>query len=300
VKLPLLLAQFLRERQHLRLPGIGVFRLSGQPSASEADAQIPLSNIQFEWKPVPEAEDALIDFIKEKTGKIKPLAIADLDSYIESGLQMLNIGKPFYIEGIGTIHKTQEGQYGFTARELTVVRQEEARTTKKEQADKRTSVFDDEKYTPSVNPWQKIVVAALILGGLAIVVFGGYYLYNQNNGESNLMLDNPLPTTADTTQLRKDTLNIIPTDSSQLTATYASNVSTTAGAYKFILETTNNKKRALRRYNQLRSYMLDVKMDTQDSVAYKLYFVIPASASDTARIKDSLSRYYVSKVRIEM
>ena len=41
-------------------------------------------------------------------------------------------------------------------------------------------------------------------------------------------------------------------------------------------------------------------METADSIAYKLYFLIPSTPSDTARIRDSLSRYYTSKVKIEM
>jgi hypothetical protein len=296
VKLPLLLTQYLREHQHLRLPRLGSFYASAK-AAGDADTQ-PALNIRFEHKNVKEADESLVDFIKQKTGKIKPLALADLDSYIESGLQLLNIGKPFYIEGIGTIMKTREGSYDFTAREVAVTRDEKAaermERSRAEHAEKKKSVFADEKYSPSTNPWQKIIVAALILGGLAIVVLGGYYLYTQNN-DNKAGIREPAPIT-DSTNNKQDTLNM-QGDSARSNVTYASAQN---GEYKFILETTNSKKRALRRYSQLKSYFLPIRMETSDSTVFKLYFAIPSTPADTARIRDSLSKYYLSKVKIEL
>jgi len=295
----LLLSQYLREHQQLRLPGLGSFYASGTTAVSDADTQ-PTLNVRFERKTINKAEEGLVEFIRQKTGKIRPLALADLDSYIESGLQLLNIGKPFYIEGIGTIMKTREGNYDFESRELVAVKEKEQVVSERAerpqrmhvvQPEKKKSVFDDEKYNPSTNPWQKIVVAALILGGLTAVVLGGYYLYSQNNGQADIRQNVMPPPLIDSTNNKPDSLDTKPVDS---TASYA------AGGFKFILETTNSKKRALRRYNQLKSYFIPIKMETADSVAYKLYFLITATPSDTTRIKDSLSRYYMSKVKIEL
>jgi hypothetical protein len=38
-----------------------------------------------------------------------------------------------------------------------------------------------------------------------------------------------------------------------------------------------------------------VNMDTKDSVLYNLYFVIPATPADTARIRDSLQLRYSTR-----
>ena len=299
MKLPLLLSQYLREHQQLRLPGLGSFYASGTTAASDADTQ-PVLNVRFERKSIGEPEEALVEFIRQKTGKIRPLALADLDTYIENGLQLLNIGKPFYLEGIGTIVKTREGAYNFESRELASTKDEAAKTrphhARMEVVDKKKSVFEDEKYNPSSNPWQKIVVAVLILGGLAIVVLGGYYLYMQSNDKADMRQQMMAPPIIDSTN-NKDSLNTQPADSAASLATYAS---VRNGGFKFILETTNSKKRAFRRYEQLKSYFLPIKMETTDSIAFKLYFLIPSTPSDTSRIKDSLSRYYMSKVKIEL
>jgi hypothetical protein len=304
VKLPLLLSQYLREHHQLRLPGLGSFYASRTAATGDADTQTAI-DVRFERGNVKDADEQFLEFIKQKTGKIRPLALADLDSYIESGLQLLNIGKPFYIDGIGTIVKTREGKYEFVARELAAREENNGhaaerteRATYAEKArpvEKKKSVFEDEKYSPSANPWQKLVVAALILGGLAVVVLGGYYLYTQKNDKAEIQ-QQVIPVTTDSTNTQ-DTLTAPRIDTTQSMASYASMQS---GSYKFVLETTNSKKRAMRRFEQLKSYMLPIKMETPDSVSYKLYFLIPSTPADTSRIKDSLSRYYLSKVKIEL
>lgn len=298
MKLPLLLSHYLREHKLLRLPGLGTLHYSGPQTNVDGEPVMNHSDIRFEPGQVKQADEALIDFIKQHTGKIKPLATADLDSYIESGLQLLNIGRPFYMDGIGTIQKSH-GSLEFSTREVAAGKSEAIsskgsnKSSGKNEQDKKRSVFDDEKYNTGVSPLQKIVVAALIVGGLAIVVLGGYYLYNQNKGEASLQQVQPAPQT--------DSLNILhdsipkQADSASILASYAS---VDAGSFKFILETTNNKKRAMKRFNQLK--YSNLKLETIDSTAFKLYFLIPATAKDTTRIKDSLNRYYASKVKIEL
>ena len=108
MKLPALLSQYLREQKTLSLPGIGIFHLTGSlPSENEASTQHS-SQVQFESKRIREADDKLINFIKQETGKIKPLAIADLESFIATGMELLNMGKPFELDGIGNIQKTSD------------------------------------------------------------------------------------------------------------------------------------------------------------------------------------------------
>lgn len=289
------------------MPGLGSFYATGTLAIADADTQSAI-DVRFERGNVKEADEQFLDFIKQKTGKIRPLALADLDCYIESGLQLLNIGKPFYIEGIGTIVKTREGSYDFVARELAAREENSSHAAERTEranyaermtpVEKKRSVFDDDKYAPSTNPWQKIVVAALILGGLAIVVLGGYYLYMQKNDKADIREQVVPLASPDSTGNSRDTLTSPPVDTAQSMASYASSLQ--SGGYKFILETTSSKKRALRRFEQLKSYMLPIKMESPDSVSYKLYFLIPSTPADTLRIKDSLSRYYLSKVKIEL
>ena len=51
---------------------------------------------------------------------MKALASSDLCSYIELARQFLNIGKPFQIEGIGTLVRNKSGELEFTPDHLLV------------------------------------------------------------------------------------------------------------------------------------------------------------------------------------
>ncbi len=291
------------EHNLLRLPGIGTFHYIANPNPNPQESPIDISNdIKFDHSIIREPDESLIEYIKQKTGKIRPLALADLSSFIESGQQLINIGKPFFIEGIGTVQKTKEGKHDFVPYELAISNPrmedypKEATTMASlsmKHPEKKRSVFEDEKYRPGVNPLQKLIVAALILGGLAVVVFGGYYLYNQTDGASNPK-QNTQDQISDSTLHQRDSI-VTPPDSAQTVASYAT---LNPGTYKFILENAG-KKRALTRYNLLKSYGMDIKMETKDSASYKLFFVLPATPKDTTRIKDSLSRYYARKIQIE-
>ena len=69
--------------------------------------------------------------------------------------------------------------------------------------------------------------------------------------------------------------------------------------YRFVILSTHNKDRALKRYNQLLSYELKVFLQTKDSIFFKVYFNFPALSKDTAHIKDSLRREYAHEIKIE-
>ena len=227
----------------------------------------------------------MINFIKQETGKIKPLAIADLETYIASGMEMLNMGKPFYLEGIGSIQKKKDGEYEFLAGESITVKHEVSHS----QQDKKVSVFEDSKYEPKSNPLQKVLALGLVLAGLAVVLLGGYYLYNRSNNVSahdeEALNTAPVKALVDTVAATKvDTVVTVKQPDS----------------YKYVVESRNSKSSALKRYKQLRSLPTDIKMETSDSVNFTLYFLLPSTARDTSRIKDSLNNFYGRKIRIEM
>jgi len=67
---------------------------------------------------------------------------------------------------------------------------------------------------------------------------------------------------------------------------------------KFIILETNDKPRAMKRYNQLISFSLQAHYYHKDST-YKVFFEFPALNKDTTHIKDSLRREYGHEVTIE-
>lgn len=126
LKIPQLLVQYLYNTRRMSLPGLGIFTLDKSVVLPEENdrALLSLPNaVQFQNANVAAADKDLISFICENTGKIRPLAISDLDSYLSLGTEMLNIGKPFHLEGIGTITKNKSGKFDFTPGEYSLIRE---------------------------------------------------------------------------------------------------------------------------------------------------------------------------------
>lgn len=313
MKLPLLLSQFLYQTKKLDLPGIGSFTLDPNaviPEASERHTQTPASGISFKNTPITTPDDALIQFIKEHTGKMKPLAAADLDFFLTTGKQLLNIGKPFYLDGIGTLIKNNSGKFDFTPGEYTTVKLEDIATEKKKAP---TQTFEEppREYEPASNNVRQGVLLLAIIVGLIAIGWGGYYLYKRNTyveplpekrivahqdstpaqtdtGRSQTAAQSAAPSTtppADTTKQVPAVTQTPPPPGSTL--------------YKFVILETDRKGRALRRYNQLLGFQLNIKMEQKDSAYFKLYFPIVATIRDTTHIKDSLADVYAAHVTIE-
>jgi hypothetical protein len=116
LKIEQLFVQYLYKIKHVNLTGIGVFRLRPDialPTEGDKDYSMPPDAFSFEYNLKTTEDEGLVDYIVEQTIKIKPLASSDLDSYAILAKQFLNIGKPFLIEGVGTIQKSQQGDYEF-------------------------------------------------------------------------------------------------------------------------------------------------------------------------------------------
>lgn len=273
---------------------------------------------------------------------MKSLASADLDFFLTTGRQLLNIGKPFSLEGIGTLQKNKEGRLDFAPGDYVVARLDEpysaASERKSPSSEKRASRFEEaprQQDSGNTNIRQTLLLVGLV-GGLIIIGWGGYYLYKRNNfvepGTENRATVLP-----DTTASRTDSTGGAGTSGASGSVSQKADTSTqTAGVtapatnpgtaaatpaattpsapaaagtipipgvgqslYRFVILQTANKDRALRRYNQLLGYQLNIKMDQKDSAFFKLYFPIAATIRDTTHIKDSLADVYASHVVIE-
>ncbi|MBI5372006.1 MAG: hypothetical protein HZA79_08265 [Sphingobacteriales bacterium] len=298
MKLALVLAQYLYINKRLDLPGIGSFHLD--PSVvidPELDKNIktePADGIHFEYNAALKENTDLIDYIASKTGKIKALAAADLDSHLWLGQQFLNIGKPFVLDGIGQLLKTQGGQLIFTSGTILseILKEQPGRQL----APDHSSQEREHDYSDLLNPrkekiqWKKPAALFLVLAGIVVAIWGGYTIYKRNSAETEetkttvrekekkaLPAPVPGPASTDTGLTKVVTQPALP-----------------AGNYKFVVETAG-KQRALARYQKLKNLPTDVRMETNDSITFKLYFLLPAIPADTAKIRDSLRLYYTPK-----
>jgi len=317
----------LYQTRKLDLPGIGSFTLDAGtviPQESDRMGQIPASGITFKNANITTADEALILFLKEHTGKMKSLVSADLDFYLTTGRQLLNIGKMFYLEGIGTLVKNKEGKLDFTPGDYMVAKVEDPN------AERKSTSFDEaprQQETGTSNSRQMLLLIGLI-GGLIVIGWGGYYLYKRNtyveptaDNRATVIPETTTPRTDTTTAAAGGDSNGTVAKTDSLAKPASTQPGTTPAAtqpvtpppvaanpvptgdqilFHFVILETSNKNRALRRYNQLLGYQLNIKMEQKDSAYFKLYFPIAATIRDTTHIKDSLADVYAAPhVRIE-
>ena len=233
------------------------------------------ANISFKPNPAQQTDDALISFITAETGKMKSLATADVNSYIELANEFMNIGKPFRIEGVGTLLKTKEG-IQFYPEHIQYERnskpgiREIASTSSNEDSFTGYDDVERQRREPSILP-ARMVVMLLMLAGSAFAVWGGYTLYKKNN--------------PDLTQFAVPVANI----AQQAVAIDSSTIKPPKPeGYKFILEVAK-PRRAKERFAKLKSLRWKVQMETKDSSQFTLFMVLPVQASDTTRVRDSLT-----------
>ena len=324
------MSQYLYQTRKLDLQGIGSFTLDAGaviPQETDKIGQMPATGIQFKNVTIATADDALVNFIKEHTGKMKSLAASDLDFFLMTGRQLLNIGKLFYLEGIGTLVKNKDGRLDFTPGEYMIARIDNpghfGHSSHGGHSGTERDVTDEgpREREPRNNSDRQILVLIGIVVGLLIIGGGGYYLYKRNSftepaaeKQAVVIPDTTFSkpdATAAVNPSASDTVagsKVVPsqgtkpagqapaTPSVTPPAAPTVNVPVPPGAllYRFVILTTENKHHALRRYNQLLGYKLNIKMDQKDSAWFKLYFPIAALARDTAYIKDSLSDTYAT------
>jgi hypothetical protein len=275
----------------LNLPGIGTFSIDPTvtiPDASDKLFADFMQQIRYQPKNITTADDEFINFIRTETGKIRPLAESDLDSFLSDGKILLNIGKPFHIEGIGSIIKNKSGLLEFTPGEPILVRLESYHNEPKEDNQRKKPIFTDDSVQP--NGLRKLLIAGAVILGIVLVIWLGYSLYNRNTTE-NVAVSNTVAVAPDDTAKANIILDSVQKIIDSTKTTAINTVSTSQ--YKFIIEKTANKLRAQKRFTQLKDNRADIKMESSsDSTLFSLYFTIPAAASDTARIRDSLKVWY--------
>ena len=312
MKLPLLLSQFLYQTKKLDLPGIGSFTLDPNaviPEASDRNVHLPAAGITFKNTQIINPDDALIQFIKDHTGKMKPLAAADLDFFLTTGKQLLNIGKPFYLDGIGTLINNSRGKLEFTPGDYSTVRLEDMAADKRKVA---SQSFEEapREYEPRSNNVRQALLLAALIGGLIAIGWGGYYLYKRNTyveppaeNHATVVQDSTPPVQTDSLKPQTPSSGAGPTATkpADVPAPAVASAPPPAGStlYKFVILETTRKARALRRYNQLLGFQLNIKMDQKDSAYFKLYFPIYSTIRDTTHIKDSLEDVYAAHVTIQ-
>jgi hypothetical protein len=291
MKIEQLLVQHFYITKQVTLQGIGTFTLSPDfitPADSDKDIVLPDNAVSFEYNSKATEDEALINYIVQQTRKIKPLATADLESYLMLATQFLNIGKPLKIEGIGMLEKTQQGEYQFLQSQFINTKVEDAQIQLKEKSREDVSFANEAK--PSGNN-KKIVVIIASVVALAVISWAVWYFLN-NKKTIVPVTENNSEQTQPTSLLTSDTTKrdtSVAVQHKPDTTVQAPKIEN-GYSFKIVLKNYPNLIAAQKAYNRLTGYGHKLLLYTADSVTYKVALPFTRPVADTTYAKDSVRK----------
>ena len=283
MKIEQIIVQYLYTSKKVTLQGIGTFTLDSTillplPNEKEKDIEMPEGAFQFIFNPKSTEDIGLVNYIVQHTGKMYPLASSDLDSYVTLAKQFLNIGKPLVIEGLGTIQKTQQGDYQFIPGHFITPKIDDFPKQLREKRDESISFESHTKVNYSRRNLQFAAAAFIVL----LIGLAMYYLLRENTSNS------PAITTEVAT--KADTIQPTTID----TVAVASLVVPKNDSFSFtiILKKYTSEAAAKTIYDKLTSYGHQLIIIQVDSVNYELGIPFKTPLSDTLRAKDSIRIFF--------
>ena len=305
MKIEQALVLYLLIHKKISLQGIGTFNIYGAvPENTDNDKPviIPPESISFKYDPKIKEDEDLIDFIVQNTKKIKPLASADLDSFLTLGRQFLNIGKPFTIQNLGTLEKLKSGELEFSPGPLIQRVEVPKAKIEDEGAEKHEeNLFNDYQKEPSSNNSRVLLIAiiAILLG------FGSWAAWNygfKKTESEPAATDNIIPV-QDTANISEKQKSDSLAEAQRVTDSIANVQKNPADSFTFkvVVKETTNKEIALARLAKLKSFGRKVIMYTNDSITFKVAEPFMLPLTDTTKVLDSLNNYYyMGKAHIEI
>ncbi len=305
------IADFLAEQKKLSAQGLGEFTIIDGQAANGA----PM--VSFVPNKAAYTTADLISYIAEHQGKNKIVTGFDVESHFNQIKQFINIGTPWVIPGFGQL------KFGRN-RELEFVQEVPNENALHERIRHKQAASEAHYQTyDAVNPATQRSNTGTILLTLVIVLglgVGGYYFYaNSNSATSATTAKDSIATLTDTvvsvpssSNMNNTTTSTQPPQSNPAKQTDGTTVAvspplvstaTSATGFRFVLNRTVNAEYARKRYNQLKAYGTPVFIDSvkRDSFSlYKIYLRNNGSPADTAKLRDSLTRYYGKPVKVEV
>lgn len=280
MKIEQVLVQQLLSNKKITLQGIGVFSLDSSvslPADSDKGIVIPDRAITFEYNPKVGEDEELINAIVKYTKKIYPLASADLDSFLMLGRQFLNIGKPFTIEGLGTLDKAQTGELVFLPGVFITPRIEAPKALKENETEEKSGLFPDYDSESKNNTTRTILIVTILILGIAAAAY--YFLFRKTD-QDVVTESQPLQANIDTVAVKKDSVPTMPL------------VTLDGYTFKIVFKETIDEEEANKTLSKYKQLGHKVIMFTTDSLIYKVAEPFTLPLSDTTHIKDSLNKYY--------
>ncbi len=322
MKIEQLVVLYLQQNKKVTLQQIGTFQLQDDDASTPGGETVTFTQ-QNQAAP----DDGLIAFIVTHTRKIKPLATSDLESFTMLGRQFLNLGKPFNIRNLGTLIKDQEGVFHFTEERAPDEPTEESDNTTPPAATERESAsapVREREPAPS-SPAIPLSPKTIALIAIPLLVAAGIYFWVSRNADSGTATaPSPAPVVEQSNETPQ-TVTTATTPAPEPTPAAAAAPDTSrpaaeptpppppppaptpqpaepARSFKVVVRTYTDLESAQKGMNKLSGFAFakNLKMDTRDSVSYRLYLTVNRAYKDSARIRDSVNTLFGKKTFIDI
>lgn len=304
MKIQDLLPQYLYQQKKLTLPTIGTFELNSAINVYELKEEgWPDNTITFSADRNALLSDELLAYLVQHTGKMKPLAISDLESHLSNGMQMLNIGKPFPLKGIGSLTKINNGDLVFHQGTPALEKIDSINT---DHVKDRTAEQDeineiDFTHAPEKSSKKVIIILASVLA-VALIAWAIYLAMPKKHVPS--LTEEPEttqqdtiavtpPAITDTTAAKPDTSISRKPDSVVVPQTPVTVAAT--GSFQLVIQQYKSQAAAQQKLDVLKLRGHNVELRVKDSSRYQIILNVNRPLSDTTYVRDSLKRWYLWK-----
>jgi hypothetical protein len=300
-----LLAGYLYKQKTLTITGVGSFTVEPSfvaPADTDKQPHFPSEGIEFLHHKAAKTPEELILYLLAQTGRIKPLLEADFENYITEMQQWLNLGKPFVINGIGTLQKIKSGaiefKHGATVTEKINTTYGMANLASEEPP----LLHNSAKLQNSIKK-KNIVITVISIIGIVVAGSLGWLIFQhlQKSATPVTDLSTPIvvPTaiSSDTTGAKPNTTTAPPVQDSGVI-----NQATDTLRYRVIFEITANRQLAFNRLNTLKARGDKVNIDSfykAEDPWYRLFYYKRAVAADTTAVKKDAATYYKRSIWLE-
>lgn len=211
MKISEILLSFLQKNKRLSLPGLGTFTLADVAYAipdKEQQSAFPQGSVTFVYSASTPEDPALIAEISAITGKIKPLASSDLEALVIQGKQLINISKPFMIDGLGSIQRTNKGVIEFT--ELVEIDPKDTQARHSEDQGEAIKFTENYLKPSGKRPVKSkgLTIVSLVVVGMLLLGWVGYFVYQQSaSGDKQPIIMAKEPMAIQDTSVQKKTVS---------------------------------------------------------------------------------------------
>lgn len=292
-----LLVKYLYQHKQLSLQGFGIITLNSSVPDAEMinkNKHIPIEGVSFASNPKAQTEEGFVQFFSQQKGKIKPLAESDIESHLQLARQLMNIGKPYEVEGLGMFAMHKDGSMVLHVGHYTVPAADPSgqpgRLRERTEQEQRE---DAEESGGGIGPGaRKALIAA---GIILLVAVGGWFIWSKMQGEKAAPLQGNSSSVVPVDSLN-DLADTVPA-TKPVSATQPA--ADTTPVWKAYFRTFTGRERLEAMKHLYLKYDSAVQVETPDSSVFRMYVLVKKPTADTAGLTDSISKVFQRPVTLE-